>query len=287
MRRIPRVLRIAGLAVLALVGLAGAAYAVVYVASQRVVSRTYDLPLLAFAATSDSTRIAEGARLSRISGCTGCHGLENAGRVFIWDEPWVARLVAPDLTKVAREHSDAELERVIRRGVRRDGRSVWGMPSAMFYHLSDDDLAAIVSYIRSVPAQEGPRAEVRLRPMGRLGVLMGMFRPAVEEIDHAAPRFAPDPADALSRGRYLALTACSECHGGDLQGSSDGFVPSLAIAGAFSPEAFVTLMREGVGLGGRELGMMGGVARSRFAHFTDDEVAALHAYLRDLAGVQG
>jgi mono/diheme cytochrome c family protein len=286
MKRIPRFLRIAALAGLALVGLAGAAYAVVYVASQRVISRTYDLPLLAFTSTGDSTRIAQGARLSRISGCTGCHGLENPGRVFTWDEPWVARLVAPDLTRVASEYSDAELERVIRRGVRRDGRSVWGMPSGMYYHLSDDDLAAILGYIRSVPAHDGPRAEVRLRPMGRVGVLMGMFRPVAEEIDQEAPRFARDPADAVSRGRYLALTACSECHGGDLQGGREGFPPSLAIAGAFSPEAFATLMREGVGLGGRELGMMGDVARSRFAHFTDDEVAALHAYLRELAGVQ-
>lgn len=35
-------------------------------------------------------------------------------------------------------------------------------------------------------------------------------------------------------------------------------------------------------LGGRELGLMADVARSRFAYFTDAEIQALHAFLRTL-----
>ena len=42
-------------------------------------------------------------------------------------------------------------------------------------------------------------------------------------------------------------------------------------------------MREGIGLGGRELGLMREVAIGRFAHFTEAEVDALYAYLRTLA----
>jgi hypothetical protein len=42
----------------------------------------------------------------------------------VMDEPWLARIVAGNLTHVARDHSDAELERVIRGGIRKDGRSV-------------------------------------------------------------------------------------------------------------------------------------------------------------------
>jgi hypothetical protein len=42
-------------------------------------------------------------------------------------------------------------------------------------------------------------------------------------------------------------------------------------------------MRTGLGLGDRELGLMGQVARSRFLRFADEEVGALHANLVDPA----
>ena len=38
-------------------------------------------------------------------------------------------------------------------------------------------------------------------------------------------------------------------------------------------------MREGVPRDGRRLEMMGGVARARFVHFSDEEVGGLYAYL--------
>lgn len=43
-------------------------------------------------------------------------------------------------------------------------------------------------------------------------------------------------------------------------------------------------MRTGRPLDGRQLGLMANVAVTRFAHFTDAEVSAVHAYLRTLAG---
>jgi mono/diheme cytochrome c family protein len=278
MRKVWRFLGIGGVG---LGSMALIAFAVLYAGSQRLINRVYEVPLSAFVATDDPALVAEGERLARIRGCIGCHGAALEGRVFI-DEPLLARIVAPDLTLMAREHSDAELERVIRRGVRRDGRSVWVMPSPMYYHLSDEDLGAIIAYIRSVAPSSGPPTEVRLRVLGRLGLVSGQFPPLVDEIDQTASRFTPDREDALSFGRYLALTVCTECHGADLRGAQDGGAPSLGIAAAFSSEAFARLMREGIGLGDRELGMMGGVARDRFAHFTDGEIDALHTYLRTL-----
>lgn len=73
------------------------------------------------------------------------------------------------------------------------------------------------------------------------------------------------------------------CHGGDLRGSPDGSTPALAIAAAYTLDEFARLMSTGVALGDRELDLMARVARGRFAHFTDDEVAAVHAYLQTLA----
>ena len=38
-------------------------------------------------------------------------------------------------------------------------------------------------------------------------------------------------------------------------------------------------MRTGIGVDGKEHGLMTAVAKSRFKHFSDDEIAGLHAYL--------
>lgn len=271
---------LAGVVSLGLLALAG-----VYVGAEMVLRRTYDLPLDEFELPTDTQSIAEGRRLATLRGCyEGCHGSGLGGSKF-WDQPWVVRLVAPDLTRMAARHSDAELERIIRDGVRPDGRSTWGMPSASFYHLSDADLGAILAFIRSQPLGEGPSAEVEMRLLGRLAVLAGEFPPQAQIIDHETPRLGERPrSDSLAFGEYLARTVCSECHGLDLQGDARGPTPHLAMAAAYSDEEFVRLMRTGVGRGGRELGLMSQVARGRFSVMTDTELRALHAYLRSFAG---
>lgn len=61
-------------------------------------------------------------------------------------------MVAPDLGRVAARYSVEELERAIRRGVRRDGTSVLRlMPSEMLSTLSDDDLGMIIAWMRAQP----------------------------------------------------------------------------------------------------------------------------------------
>lgn len=123
-----------------LLSLAALAWSALYVGSELRLRQRYEQPLYPLTLPTDAAAIAEGKRLARIRGCfDGCHGRDISGGVF-WDEPWQARLVAPDLTRVAQSHSDAELERVIRHGIRQSGISTQGMPSPMFYHLSDADL---------------------------------------------------------------------------------------------------------------------------------------------------
>lgn len=280
-----RALKWLGWAVVGIIAMAGATYGYVYVATERMLNRTYDVPLSAFTAPTDPAVLAEGERLARIGGCIGCHGSELEGRVF-FDEPWFARVIAPDLTLIAAQYTDAELERAIRRGVRRDGRSMWAMPSPMFAYLSDEHLGAVIAYIRSVPPKGGSETLIDLRIMGRLLVLQGELPPLVEEINSTARPWTPNQDDALDHGRYLALTACSECHGKDLRGSHHG-APTLAMVAAYSPEAFARLMREGIALGERELGLMSSVARYRFAHFTELELTALHTFLQTMASAPG
>jgi mono/diheme cytochrome c family protein len=276
MKHLLRWLRLGLLGILALVILTGA---VLYALSERIVRRRYDEPLVAIVVPSDSQSIAEGQRLATVRGCSGgCHGERIEGGVFI-DEPLLAMLVAPDLSAAVRTYSDAELARIIRRGVRPDGRSVVGMPSEMFSPLTDDDLGRILAYLRSVPPQHGPGRKVRLGPLARLGLVAGQYAPAALEVRRAdgLAQSYPRAGDSTAPGAYLARTNCTECHGLDLRGGE--VTPDLRVVAGYSLGAFTTLLRTGKSVGDRELGLMKQVARKRFSHFTDAEIGALYTFL--------
>ena len=280
MKRALRWLRngLIGLAVILLVAVTSA-----YVISERTIRRTYTAPPANIAVPTDSASISEGKRLAQIRGCTGCHGDQLAGQKFI-DEPLLARVASPDLTIAAREYSDADLVRIIRRGVRPDGRSVVVMPSSMFTPLRDADLGRIIAYVRSVPPSDGERRSVKLGPGARILFTLREFKPAAVEVleAEATPATFPQPGEANAEGAYLARTACTECHGTTLAGQGSN-TPDLRIAAGYNIEQFTQLMRAGRALGNRELRLMSSVARNRFSHFTDEEISALHSYLVDRA----
>jgi mono/diheme cytochrome c family protein len=278
------VLKWLGRGSLALVLLLVVALGVVYAVSERTLRRTFDVPVTEFAIPDDSASIAEGGRLARILGCyNGCHGSEAQGELFM-DDFLFGTIKSPDLTRLVATLSPGELARVIRQGVRANGESVLVMPAASFYHLADEDLGSILAFLKSLPTSDGPETSVRLGPLGRTFLALGQFSPAVEDIDAEAPRLdAGDGSDPVQLGKYLAMTACTECHGPDLQGiDGPAFkTPSLAIAQAYTIDHFQTLMAMGVPIEGRALDLMALMSRKRFSHFTETEVEAIHAFLLD------
>ena len=280
-----RVFRILGYVALTFVALLVVAYGVVYAISESRVRRAYALTRETVALPTDSASLAEGKRLAQIRGCTGCHGALAQGDTFV-DSWLLARVVSPNLTQAARTYSTDELVRIVRHGVRPDGKSVVVMPSGMFNPLTDRDLSAILAYLKSLPVAEGPGREVRLGPMARLMFTLGKFLPAAQEADSAAKLASLYPAatDSNWQGAYLARTACTECHGLDLRGDPSGIPPDLKIAGAYPLDAFTRLMRTGVPVSERDLDLMKQVSLQRFSHFTDGEIRALHTYLVARAG---
>jgi mono/diheme cytochrome c family protein len=257
------------------------AVAAIYIASEGLIRRSYDVALVPVVVPTDATSIAEGRRLATIRGCNdGCHGKGVSGGM-LFDGPWYyGDMVAPDLSRVAASHTDAELARVIRHGVRRNGRSTFGMPSSMFFHLTDADLGVIIAFLRSLPVGNGPDTAIRFGPLGRLELVMKPHFAYATEIERDAPwATEAELQGSLGRGRYLALTVCSECHGMNLKGSDDGSTPDLVAVGAYAPEQFARFMREGIAVGERELPFMSRVARERFSVFRDDEVRALYDFL--------
>jgi cytochrome c553 len=197
-------------------------------------------------------------------------------------EPGVARIVAPDPTQAAARYSDVELEAIIRHGLRPDGRSVVAMPSEMFRHLRDEELARILAHLRSVPPANGPAPEVTVGWKGRIGLALGEFH-TTEHYVQKVERLRFEVPDSLADGLYLARTACTECHSADLTRDPSGRPPDLKIVAGYSEAQFRHSLHTGEALGGRELPLMSEVARHRLSAFTDAEVTVLYRYLRSRA----
>lgn len=272
------VLRWIGLVVGVVAILASVAVGGIYIASERALRRVWDVPPTSLTLPTDPASIVEGRRLATLRGCFGgCHGTTIEGEVFA-DEPGFGRIVAPNLSTAVRDMTDADLERVIRHGVRRNGTAVFTMPSEMFHFLDDADLAAIIAFLRSEPLLPGPDYEFSPQRLARYEIATGAWPPQpaiIEMLDPPSPRGLPG---SLEHGRYLALTVCSECHGIDLRGRPGG-PPDLRVAAAYTAEQFATLMRTGRPPGGRDLGLMRSVALSRFSFFKDEEITTLYRYL--------
>ncbi|MFO0585379.1 MAG: c-type cytochrome [Anaeromyxobacter sp.] len=203
--------------------------------------------------------------------------------------------------------SDAELARVIRTGIRRNGRLAIVMPQ--FSGLSDDDLAAVVGHLRSDDPVFAPVAEPQPPIEGTLvGKLILTFVAGAKPKPMAAhPIVAPPVGPTADYGRYLVkdVLQCGDCHSpgfaGDKSEGKEAFTGGFEFVGArgekvlssnLTPDAdtgigrmteaeFVRALREGVRPDGTPL-------RPPMAPFrTLDEVEAraVYAWLRTLAPV--
>lgn len=262
--------------------LAAGAVGTVYALSARVIAGARDVVVPPFARPlpTDSASLAEGERFARVRGCTGCHGADLGGEVF-FDEPNVARVVAPNLPALAARVDDATLERAIRHGIGHDGRALFAMPAEMYRIVTDDDLARLLAWVRSRPVPPDTLAPSAFRLLGRVGIATGEFLPSRHYI--LTEPVPPAPADSVLRlGHYIAWTSCTECHGGELEGDgarTPALQPMMAL---YTPAELAAFFASGTAKGGRELRLMSDIARGRLSHLRPGEVAALHAYLTTL-----
>lgn len=94
-----RVLRWLGIGLGGLLALAVLALVFVYIASSRIIARTYDVPLVALEVPTDSVLLADGQRLTALWGCAGCHGDRLAGELM-FEQLFLGRIAAPNLTRI-------------------------------------------------------------------------------------------------------------------------------------------------------------------------------------------
>jgi mono/diheme cytochrome c family protein len=262
---------------LALLALVLLTVGVIYAWGAIIINSRYEPEPRTVLTSSRPDITSRGERLASVFGCRGCHQKDMEGGVFI-DAWYIGRIIAPNLTRAVDQMSDTELEAVIRQGVRPDGRSVFGMPSGSFAAMTDRDLSAILSFIANYPKQDQDLGHSRYGLMARTLFILGKIRPEASHGDHS-PWQSGFEQDPLKHGEYIAINACAECHGSDLEGQGD-FTPSLAVARAYSLDDFKLLMSDGTGLGGRDLGLMTRMGQFRFSHMNEDEVEALYQYLQ-------
>jgi mono/diheme cytochrome c family protein len=225
--------------------------------------------------------LAEAPRLARVLGCLSCHGEGLKGKLM-FDAPGVAKVFAPNLTAVAAETSDQQLAAGIRQGIGHDGRGLYIMPSPMYSRLTDRETASLVAWIRTLPRTEGQSKGLSAGPLGRLGIVLGTFRPAPEAVAEYRTQVPIALGPEHEPARHLAAIGCSECHGPALMGGSAGpdeKAPDLSTVAGYDPGQFRALMRTGRPPDGRDLGLMTTVGKNDFSHLTDAEIDALYAYL--------
>jgi mono/diheme cytochrome c family protein len=281
--------------------------------------RTFDAPYPEIAARDEPAVVARGEYL--VFGpatCAYCHvpreqwtELERGARPplsgnHVFRLPF-GEFYSPTLTPDAEtgigRRSDGELARILRYGVRADGRAAF--PFMTFHEMTDEDLVAVLSFLRTRPAVRMPVPEHSLTLLGK--ALMAF---AIEPVAPVRPPARHSPrAPSVARGEYLAnvVSSCAECHTN--RSSRDGsrvgpkfaggqrldvaadptrvFVPPnltpeprTSPIGRWTEDEFVARFQQGSGIEGTPMPW------GAFARMVPDDLRSVYRYLRTLPPVE-
>jgi hypothetical protein len=260
-------------------------------------------------------RLARGQYLvNGVTACFDCHSEAPAqwkpgeapgfralgsGRVVINDGDFIlaAPNITPDVETGAGSWTDDQLARAIREGIGHDGRTLFPMmPYKNYKYLSDEDLASIVVYIRSLPPihNELPKGHIPF-PLSRL------INTAPEPITRGKSVHASDP---VARGRYLTkIGNCEYCH--TPSDKMDRPLPGMAFAGGKyidkfpTPSANITSDPSGISyyddamfIRALRTGRVGARLLNPpmpwwvFRNMSDDDLKAIFAYLQTVTPVR-
>jgi cytochrome c553 len=277
--RMNQVLKWTGLGAAVLAGLAFLAVAFAWLYSESVIARHYPLLSIDVPATDTPQTIARGLHLAKVAGCFGCHGDRLRGRPLAPIPGF--KIHSANLMLSIKTLGDEQFARALRDGLKPDGTSLWVMPSEDYVYMSNADIAAIVSYVHSLPVGGQQAPPPKFKRHARIAILTGDLESSAMRIDEDSDDDVAslDLGPRYEGGRYLTRISCAQCHALDLDGTPDGRVPSLTVLSHYSLRDFFELMRRGDGRDHRRLAVMGALARPRFSDFKDYEVMALYDYL--------
>ena len=318
-----KTLKWVGIMLAVLAGLIMVGTMIIYFQTEGRLNKVYDIPQETIIIPTDAASIARGKHIYQFRGCQACHGgadeynpllLETQadgslphnileidrlqGNIYM-DDPAVGKVIASNLTSgkggVAGGYTDETWVRAIRHGIRADGTALLFMPSTEFYYLSDEDLGAVIAYIKSVPPVDNELPASQVSMTGRLIMTLVpaiTFIPA-ELIPHDALRLVPPSVGVTpAYGEYLTQS-CKVCHGLGMSGGViPGFpsswppAPNLTWGGGsalprWSEADFITAMRTGERPQGQPI-QADYMPWKSFRFMSDDELRAVRVYLQSL-----
>ena len=281
---------------------------------------TYEAPLPDIVLSTDSAVLARGkALVYGPAHCTDCHSpdakpedLASGVEVpltggYEFDLPvgkFYSKNITPDDATGIGKMSGPEIARSLRYGVRRDGQAM--LDFMAFHNTSDEDLTAIISYIKSRPAISNDIPENNYNLLGKV-VKAFLITPVGP---NGAILKSVKVDTTIEYGRYLAnsVADCNGCHtkrdmmtgayigesfagGQDFTNVNDPdqvtyFTPNLTpdpTTGRIYPwsqQNFIDRFRKGKLLKYSEMPWQ------PFSHMTDTDLIAIYKYLRSLPPVK-
>jgi mono/diheme cytochrome c family protein len=270
----------------------------------------FDSPYPNVKSSTDSAVITRGKDL--IFGpahCASCHSSVNADSLLALGEEVAlsggyefnlsiakiySRNITPDSTTGIGRYSDAEIARALRYGVGPDGRAILDfMP---FHNTSDEDLTAIISYLR---AQKPVKKEIPQNTYTTMGRIVKAFLVKPVGPDGEVPVSVKIDSSA-EYGKYLALNVsnCAGCHTKrDMAGGYTGelFSGGSEIEGVVTPnlttdsssriftwdqQKFISRFREGKKI------QQSPMPWNSFKRMSDDDLIAIYKFLKTLPPVK-
>ena len=204
-------------------------------------------PVREMQASMDSLTIAHGEFLYKNRAmCWMCHSADgvnpndapSGGRVEDLSDfgpgfgRWYIPNITPDPETGIGQWTDGELVRLLREGIKKDGRPVFIMPSERFNGLSDEDVLAIVAYLRSLPPVRNPISAHEPSLFAKALFSFGVMKPQPEV---TMPIATPPSGITVEWGKYLTAHAslCMDCHSPVDLGTGQFYKDSVLVGGNF------------------------------------------------------
>ena len=285
-----------GIVLGSLIGLLLLTGIVLFVIGNGRLNKTYDFPPSNITIPTDAASIAYGKHRAETL-CEGCHGKDLSGITDWFNAGPLGTIDSANLTSGAggvglEFTSDEDYVKAIRHGIDPEGKPIF-MPAVISgANLSDEDLGAIIAYVKSVPPVDHVTTGKHFTPLAKIMLAAGMLgKLPVEAVSHDVHVTAPERGVSVAYGEYLVNTNdCHVCHGPNLNGApfpdptikviSPNITPG-GEPGFWTEEQFLNTLRTGTTPGGHDLNpdLM---PWKDYSLMTDDELKAIFMYLQSV-----
>lgn len=285
-----------GIALGSLIGLLLAAGVVMYLLGNARLNKTYDFPPSNIVIPTDAASIEFGRHRAE-SLCQGCHGKDLGGIENWFAAGPLGTIDAANLTAgeggFGREAtSDEDYVKAIRHGIDPEGKPIFMPAVNSTSFLSDEDLGAIIAYVKSVPPVDHVTNGQNFTPLAKALYTAGVLpRMPVETVSHEVHVTAPARGVSVEYGEYMVNTNdCHLCHGPQLNGGphpdptikliSPNLTPGGEV-GFWTEEQFINTIQTGITPSGHELNPEY-MPWNYYRFMSDDELKAIFMYLKSL-----